>query len=174
METENKVYDDRSDVEYIAEYDSLPPLKLSWHDLNYTIKVKTSIKKNKVLDSNARTLDKEILKPQSGYVNSGETMFIMGSSGAGKTTLLNALCDRLPKNRSARVDGKVMINDTYQVNQKAFGKYGAYVMQDDVLFATLTCIEAITFSAKLRTGLSGEKLQKRIEKVIDNLGLRKC
>ena len=65
-------------------------------------------------------------------------MFIMGSSGAGKTTLLNALCDRITKSSKAKLEGDVTINDCYPVTQKDFGEYGAYVMQDDVLFPTLT------------------------------------
>ena len=66
-------------------------IRLSWKDLDYTVKVTLSKKQAEAQSLENRTYNKQILKPQSGYVNSGETMFIMGSSGAGKTTLLNAL-----------------------------------------------------------------------------------
>ena len=80
----------------------------------------------------------------------------MGSSGAGKTTLLNVLCDRITQSRVTKLEGEVKINDSYTASQKDFGKYGAYVMQDDVLFPTLSCEEVISFSARLKLNISGE------------------
>jgi len=100
-------------------------------------------------------------------------MFIMGSSGAGKTTLLNALWDRITQSGKANLEGEVTINDDYFVTQKTFGKYGAYVMQDDVLFPTLTWEEVIRFSAKLKSNLNGEELSNKVDEVIDSLGLNK-
>mmetsp|Transcript_8049 Transcript_8049/g.7127 ORF Transcript_8049/g.7127 Transcript_8049/m.7127 type:complete len:428 (+) Transcript_8049:232-1515(+) len=101
-------------------------------------------------------------------------MFIMGSSGAGKTTLLNALCDRLGRSKKTNLKGEVTLNSTYKVTQKEFGKYGAYVMQDDVLFPFLTCEEVIQYSAKFRLGLQGEELDQKVNEVIDMLGLQQC
>ena len=63
----------------------------------------------------------------------------MGASGAGKTTLLNVLCDRIKSDDKNRLSGKILINDEIEVRQKTFGNYGAYVMQDDILFDLLTC-----------------------------------
>ena len=78
----------------------------------------------------------------------------MGSSGAGKTTLLNALVDRLYKNGLCRTkyrySGKILVNKHIEVTQKNFGRFGAYVMQNDILFASLKCEEALMFAAKLR------------------------
>lgn len=88
-----------------------------------------------------RNMLNNILHDQSGYVNHGETLYIMGASGAGKTTLLNSLCDRVKKSGKFKFTGEVMINDTLSVSQKNFGKYGAYVMQNDILFTTFTCEE---------------------------------
>ena len=67
------------------------PMKLSWTDLSYTIKSNSKIKQVDEIGNVVFFKEKELLKSQSGYVNSGEALFIMGSSGAGKTTLLNAL-----------------------------------------------------------------------------------
>ena len=58
----------------------------------------------------------------------------MGASGSGKTTLLNALSDRIRIGRKAQLTGKRILNDQEELNQKSFAKFGAYVMQDDVLF----------------------------------------
>jgi ABC-type multidrug transport system ATPase subunit len=152
----------------------VPPMKLSWKDVTYKVKMKYSKKEKEMFNTDDKFYEKEILKPQHGYVDSGETLFIMGSSGAGKTTLLNALCDRISENRNSKITGEIMVNDTHPVSQKDFGKYGAYVMQDDVLFPTLTCEEAITFAAQLKMGESKEKLKDKINAIIESLGLLKC
>lgn len=99
----------------------------------------------------------------------------MGSSGAGKTTLLNALADRLPKSgRKIRYKGSVQINHKLDVKQKNFGNYGAYVMQDDILFSTFTCEQALMFAARLRLNESSSKCKQRVEEVIEDLGLHHC
>jgi ATP-binding cassette subfamily G (WHITE) protein 2 len=74
----------------------------------------------------------------------------MGASGAGKTTLLNALSDRLKIDRKNKLFGSRQINDCIPLNQKSFGRYGAYVMQEDILFEYFTVKEALTFAAKLK------------------------
>jgi len=159
-----------------TEQDLVPDfsIKLSWNNISYTVKHKISKKQAQKEDLERTVIQKQILKPQSGVVNSGETMFIMGSSGAGKTTLLNALWDRIPKNRTSKLWGKVVINEDYPVTQKDFGKYGAYVMQDDVLFPTLTWEEVIRFSARLKLDIKGEELERKVNGMIDTLGLVKC
>lgn len=47
-------------------------------------------------------------------------------------------------------------------------------MQDDVLFAFFTVKEALTFAARLRLKISEEEQDARIEKLIHDLGLKKC
>ena len=113
-------------------------IKLSWKNIKYSITSKYSKKEMKTQNLENPYYEKEILKSQNGYVKSGETMFIMGSSGAGKTTLLNALSDRLTKDSKHKLEGTIMVNDTYPLTQNDFGSYGAYVMQADIMFPTLT------------------------------------
>ena len=74
----------------------------------------------------------------------------MGSSGAGKTSLLNLLSDRIKRGLNVKISGKVMINDKMELNQELFGKIGAYVMQDDVLFSYFTPREALRFAARMK------------------------
>lgn len=47
-------------------------------------------------------------------------------------------------------------------------------MQDDVLFGYFTVREALTFAARLRLKISEADQDKRIDKLIDDLGLEKC
>lgn len=58
----------------------------------------------------------------------------MGASGAGKTTLLNIISQRTKCLKSGKIGGEVMVNDTAKMSMELFGKFGAYVMQDDVLY----------------------------------------
>ena len=74
----------------------------------------------------------------------------MGASGAGKTSLMNALSDRISTGEGNRLTGKITVNDTTPLTQKVFGNCATYVMQDDVLFAYFTVVEALTFAARLR------------------------
>lgn len=76
---------------YVNEVKEQTPMKLSWKDINYSVRVKYTKKEKKEMGITDSSYDKVLLKEQSGYIKSGETTFIMGSSGAGKTTLLNVL-----------------------------------------------------------------------------------
>ena len=148
-------------------------IKLSWKNIRYSVTSKYSKKEIERLGTKEKYYKKEILKNQNGYVKSGETMFIMGSSGAGKTTLLNVLCDRLVNDRNHKREGDIMVNDSHPVTQADFGAYGAYVMQDDMLFPTLTCEEVIRFSAKLKTNLEGHELDKKVEEMLHTFSLQR-
>ena len=74
----------------------------------------------------------------------------MGASGAGKTTLLNVLAARIALGGKKSLEGDVMMNDEIKVDQESFGKFGAYVMQDDILFEWFTVRETLTFTARLK------------------------
>jgi len=61
----------------------------------------------------------------------------MGSSGSGKSVLLNILSDRTRVEKTGKLTRNVKINGQ-PFDNKIFGKVAAYVMQDDILFSTLT------------------------------------
>lgn len=92
----------------------------------------------------------KILKGVSGFAIPGETMFIMGSSGTGKTTLLNILAQREHSKQGVTVTGNITLNDEIPLTKEIFGKIGAYVTQDDVLYRFFTPREALTFAARLK------------------------
>ena len=80
----------------------------------------------------------------------GLTHYIMGASGAGKTTLLNALSGRIRQDKKAKLTGTLLLNESLPLTTQTFSNYGAYVMQDDVLFEYFTVYEALMFAAKLK------------------------
>lgn len=74
----------------------------------------------------------------------------MGSSGCGKTSLLNMLSDRISMGRGDIKSGSIRMNDVEDFNNVVFGKIGAYVMQDDILFSYFSPREALKFAARLK------------------------
>ena len=95
----------------------------------------------------------------------------MGASGAGKTSLLNVLSDRIGLKPGDSLSGDIKLNDKYNLNQNTFGRFANYVMQDDIIFRYFTVREALTFAARLKLKVSEEEQDKRINKLIEELGL---
>lgn len=98
----------------------------------------------------------------------------MGASGAGKTSLMNALSDRIGLTKGATLSGDILVNDTLKLDQKLFGSYATYVMQDDILFGYFTVKEALTFAARLKLTVDVEEQDRRVEQLIRDLDLSKC
>ena len=71
----------------------------------------------------------------------------MGASGSGKTTLLNALSGRIKVDQKCKLSGQCMLNDQMPLDSRSFALYGAYVMQDEMLFEYFTVREALMFAA---------------------------
>ena len=149
------------------------PIKLTFNDLTYTVRVKNSEKE--VEESGLPEYrDEVILKNASGCMLPGQAHYIMGASGAGKTSLLNALCGRLKINDDCHLSGDRMLNDRIPLDENVFPRFGAYVMQDDMLFEYFTVREALVFAAKLKLTLSWEEMNERVDNIIAELGLSSC
>ena len=107
-----------------------------------------------------------LLEGVTGRINPGEMCALMGASGAGKSTLLDVLGKR--KNTGV-IGGDITYNGVNEL--KSF----AYVMQDNVHIGILTVRESITYAAELRLKetMNAEKKAKRVQNIIDMLGLTK-
>ena len=147
------------------------PIKLSWEDLSFEAVISTTPAERDADRSLGKTKLLRIVKRVSGYAAPGQATYIMGSSGAGKTSLLNILADRVTSATNTKLSGNILFNDEMAVNKESFQKYAAYVMQDDVLFATFTVREALTFAARLKLKVSEPEQDRLVAKIIVDLGM---
>ncbi|XP_072347500.1 broad substrate specificity ATP-binding cassette transporter ABCG2c isoform X2 [Scyliorhinus torazame] len=98
---------------------------------------------------------------------------ILGPTGSGKTSLLDVLANR--KDQKGLKSGQVLLNG--QLVDSNFNLQSAYVVQDDILMGMLTVKENLEFSANLRLPkklYTFEEKQQKVNKVIDELGLKDC
>ena len=72
----------------------------------------------------------------------------MGPSGSGKTSLLNVIAGRQIISKGSTFSGSVTVNGR-DLKKDDFGKFAAFVQQDDILIATQTPLESFIFAAKL-------------------------
>ncbi|XGW29058.1 hypothetical protein V3C99_008675 [Haemonchus contortus] len=91
-------------------------------------------------------------------------------SGAGKTTLLNTFLNRNLK--GLRVEGRVEINGN--VIGREITAISGYAQQEEMFVGTLTVQEYLSIQARLRTNLSPERREKRVNVILAQLGLTKC
>src|SRR5271154_3335098 len=108
-----------------------------------------------------------LLDPISFTVFPSEMVALMGPAGAGKTTLLKALNGYTPP-----ASGQVLFNssDLYK-SYDLFRLQMGYVPQDDIVHAQLTVRQALYFSTKLRTDLTDPEIEKRIDLILEQLGI---
>ena len=147
-------------------------VKLSFTNLSYTVTIRSS--REQIREGEPRTKKLQILKNVTGYCLPGQSTFIMGASGAGKTSLLNLLSDRVSVNKGDSIEGQITFNDKHALNEDLFGNYASYVMQDDCIFQYFTVKEALTFAARLKLHCNEDDQNKRVETLIQDLGLQEC
>lgn len=139
-------------------------VSLRWENLCYK-----AITIDKTTGAKSET---EFLHSATGLANAGDYISIMGPSGAGKTTLMNILANRIRKADTAIIEGSIYANGAH-IGSVAYNNYVGYVTQDDVLLDTMTVRECIQFSVDLRTTLSTDSKTKKVDKVIDELHLKR-
>jgi len=107
----------------------------------------------------------------SGTVKPGQFLAIIGASGAGKTTFLNYISGRDPS-KNLEKEGSISINGV-DSSKLDYGKYVAYVQQDDVLYQTMTVKECLMFAAQMRLPPDID-YEERVQSLMENLKLEKA
>uniref|UniRef100_A0A7S3CL40 ABC transporter domain-containing protein n=1 Tax=Strombidium rassoulzadegani TaxID=1082188 RepID=A0A7S3CL40_9SPIT len=101
---------------------------------------------------------------------------IMGPSGSGKTSLLNVLAGRLKLSKGSSFTGQINVNGR-RCKSEDFGKFGAFVQQDDILIPTMTPRECFKFALKISNAsnsLSVYEIEVRVKRMISRLRLEGC
>ncbi|CDP00551.1 unnamed protein product [Coffea canephora] len=157
-----------SPVRYSILRQSLRPVTLKFEDVAYTLSLRGT--GGGCFSSSHPKPTRAILNGVSGIVRPGELLAMLGPSGSGKTTLLTALAGRL----SGKVSGTITYNGLpFSSSMK---RKTGFVSQDDVLYAHLTVLETLTYTAFLRlpNKLSRNEKIEQVELIIMELGLNRC
>ncbi|KAL3156013.1 hypothetical protein ABBQ32_013001 [Trebouxia sp. C0010 RCD-2024] len=128
--------------------------------------------KQEVHGAAVKVQHKQIMYKLAGACHPGEVLALMGPSGSSKTSLLSVIGGRTPK--SVTLEGDVLYNNAPLT--KATKRSVGYVLQDDLLYESLTVWETLYFAAMLRLprDFTAEQKKERVAKVISALGLNRC
>lgn len=110
---------------------------------------------------------KLVLDNISFTINDGESVGLIGANGAGKSTMMKVLLGLLP------YQGKIYVDDLL-VNKQNIAeirkKLGFVLQNSDNQMFMPTVFEDIIF-APLNYGMSREEAEKRVDEVLEQLGL---
>lgn len=110
-----------------------------------------------------------VLHDVSLTVDQGEIVAVMGSSGGGKTTLLRVISGLIKPTA-----GRVMVDgQDVQRNAEAVRKNMGMVFQSAALFDYMTVEENVAFGIKRVAKLGKAELRKKVEAVLELMGLEK-
>ena len=88
----------------------------------------------------------QVLFHAQGLARPGQFMALMGPSGSGKTTLVSVIGGRTAA--SMRVEGDILFNG--RPLSRRIKRDVGFVLQDDLLFDSLTVHETLLYAARLR------------------------
>ena len=118
---------------------------------------------------------KTILNDVSTTMLPGTLTAIVGASGSGKTTLLDTLAGRITMDDLTLSGTLSLDGTTHDINNdRVSTQYAGYVMQDDVLIASLTVRETLTYACKLHSFCPPENIHQVVQSAIVELGLQSC
>jgi ABC-2 type transport system ATP-binding protein len=113
-----------------------------------------------------RYKDFEAVKNVSFSINKGESFGLLGPNGAGKTTTIQMISGLFPPS-----SGNIQVAGIDMVKQPKHGQaLLGIVPQEIALYQTMSAKENLSFWGRMY-GLRGSHLQKRIDDVLEIIGL---
>lgn len=114
-----------------------------------------------------------VLKGISLDLNEGDVMVLLGSSGSGKTTLLRSIAGlETPLRGTIGLHGSNVFDATAGTNLPPNKRNFGMVFQSYALWPHRSVFDNVAYGLKLR-GVSKEDLRRRVQEVLDALGLSK-
>lgn len=116
----------------------------------------------------------DVLQGTDLVLRKGENLVVMGKSGSGKSVLIKCLVRLLePDSGSVTMFGK----DIYTLRTKELNeirKRVGFLFQSGALYDSMSVRENLEFPLREVKGLSGEEITRRVEEVLENVGLLKA
>lgn len=114
-----------------------------------------------------------LLRDLSFQIEEGEFLLVMGPSGAGKSTLLRCLNGLVPHFYGGTISGRVRIadRDPVAIGPKGMADTVGLVFQDPEAQFVVDKVEDEVAFAMENLGLDPVVMRKRVEEVLDQLGI---
>jgi energy-coupling factor transport system ATP-binding protein len=109
----------------------------------------------------------------SAAIEPGQVILLRGASGSGKSTLLRCLNGLVPHSTGGEFRGRVIVGglDTRMHAPRELGAHIGFVFQHPDAQFVLEDVEAELAFGMENLGLSGPLMRKRVEEVIDQVGI---
>lgn len=104
------------------------------------------------------------------HIDSGEFVYVIGSTGSGKSTLIKLLnAEEVPDGGTINVDG-VSVGSLKHRQVPGYRRRIGCVFQDYRLLPNMTVYENVAFALEV-VGMSRKKIRQRVAEVLDLVGL---
>lgn len=104
-------------------------------------------------------------------INQGEFVYLVGPSGSGKSTLMKMLYREELPNRGKIQVGKFIVTKMKEKEVPMLRRHLGVVFQDFKLLPKLTVFENVAYAMEV-TGKGRREIKKRVNEVLDQVGLR--
>ncbi len=118
-----------------------------------------------------KTFDIPVLVDSCFYVNSGETLAIIGRSGVGKSVTLGTIMGFIKPDKGRAFVSYLDITDMSEAEMRKIRKKVTMVFQSGALFDSLTVRENILFSLELRSDYDVENKEEIVDGLLNMVGL---
>jgi phospholipid/cholesterol/gamma-HCH transport system ATP-binding protein len=121
-----------------------------------------------------KTFDHPVLVDSNFYVNSGETVAIIGRSGVGKSVTLSHIMGFLKPDAGRVIVAHEDITDYSESELRRIRRKVTMVFQSGALFDSLTVAENVLFSLELREDYDAQNKEDVVNGLLDMVDIREA